>query len=204
MKGREGGQFGFTLIELVLVMVIVAILAGMLAPSIAAFGAGRATDNLGRRVVALAQYARTEAIAEGATYRLNFDSNLRNFWLTVDQDGIYTAPNNEYGQHFSVPDGVTLQMQSSPQPNTQLLQPDNIQQDSVAQSATLLNGTQAGTAGQVMRNTHSDGLYIEFQPTGRTDPASLVITDRRGSRIEVSCATPSDLFQIVPAQGAAR
>jgi type II secretion system protein H len=204
MRGREVRHSGFTLIELVLVMVIVAILAGMLAPSIAAFGTGRSTDNLGRRIVGLAQYARTAAISEGRTYRLNFDNNLKSFWLTADQDGTFAAPTNEYGQHFEVPDGITLQLNATPQANTQLLQPDNIQQDNVAQSATLLNGQQAGTAGQVVRNTHTGGQYVEFQATGRTDPASLVLTDRRGGRVEISCASPSDVFQVVPAGGGAR
>jgi prepilin-type N-terminal cleavage/methylation domain-containing protein len=48
-----------------------------------------------------------------------------------------------------------------------------------------------------------DGQYIQFQPTGRTDTAHIVLTGPRGDTIEVACATPTETFHVLtPAEEA--
>ena len=42
-----------------------------------------------------------------------------------------------------------------------------------------------------------DGQYIQFLPTGRTDPATIRVSDTRGKVIEISCFSPTELFHIV-------
>jgi len=185
--------------ELILVMLIIAIMAGMLVPSLVRFTAGRAVDNLGRQIVGLAQYAHTQAISEARTYRLNFDPNSGQFWLTADAgNGTFNPLPGDYGNRYSSPAGVRMQVQVTPQPNTQLLQPDNIQQQNIAQSDTTLDGQTAGVAGQIVYNTHTQGqVYVEFQSTGRTDPATIQITDPSGRNVQIACASPTDVFQVV-------
>lgn len=193
--------------ELVLVMVIIAIVAGMLAPAIARFARGRAGDNLAGEIVGLAQYAHAQAIAEARTYRLNFDPNAKQFWLTADNGGgTFTAPKNSFGQRFTLPQEITrLQVQLDPQPqwNVHLNVPQNVTQQSVAQNTQFLNGQYAGAAGYDMYNIHDTAtpVYVEFQATGRTDPANITLTDNTGHSLEISCTSPTDSFQLVSQQG---
>jgi len=110
MTRRRPTHPAFTLLELILVMAIVAIIVAMASPMLRGFGEGRRVDNCAGEIVALTQWARTQAMTRGATYRLNLDPNSRTYWLTVDQgDGItFVSPGNEFGRMFLAPDGVTI------------------------------------------------------------------------------------------------
>jgi Tfp pilus assembly protein FimT len=184
--------------ELILVMLIIAIISGMLVPSLARFTAGRAVDNLGRQILALAQSARSQSISQARIYRLNFDQSAGQFWLTADAGGgTFNPPTGGNNTRYSSPTGVRMQVTVTPQPNTQLLQPDNVQQQQVQQSSTTLDGQAAGVAGQIVNNTHAQGqVYVEFQPTGRTDPATIRLDDAEGHSVQIVCASPTDGFQI--------
>jgi len=45
--------------------------------------------------------------------------------------------------------------------------------------------------------TQQDGQYITFLPTGRTDPATIRVTDAGGKIVEVSSFSPTELFHVV-------
>ena len=49
----------------------------------------------------------------------------------------------------------------------------------------------------------ADGRYVEFHPSGRTEPASIQLTDADGVVTEVSCLSATELFRVVPAGTAA-
>ncbi|CAN5557265.1 hypothetical protein BH10PLA1_BH10PLA1_19500 [soil metagenome] len=42
------------------------------------------------------------------------------------------------------------------------------------------------------------GQYVEFHPSGRTDPAMIRLSDRTGSTIEIACSSATELFRILP------
>jgi len=97
---------GFTLLELILVMVIICMVLGMAAPSLRNFFASRQTADAAAQLVALAEYARSQAVAEGRPYRLNLDLDAGTYWLTAQEQGAYEDLASEFGRVFHLPEGV--------------------------------------------------------------------------------------------------
>ena len=117
MLKRRLTTSGFTLVELLLVMVIIAVMVAIVAPSLSGFAIGRKTNFAAVQLVAMAKYARSQAINEGRTYRLNIDaSTAPAVWLTIDQSGQYVAPTNSWGNRVQLADGLTLRTDLTPQP----------------------------------------------------------------------------------------
>jgi len=101
---------GFTLFELIMVMVIVCIVLGMAAPSLRNFWASRRSDDVAAQLLALTQWARTQAISNGRIYRLNIEPQEGVYYLTV-QDGDQFIPlDEEMGRVFGIPEEMRLNM----------------------------------------------------------------------------------------------
>lgn len=98
---------GFTLLELVLVMVIITTTLAMASVSLRGFFASRETFDAARQFVSLAHYARAQAAAEGRTYRLNLDAAENKYWLTAGLGGAFERLANEFGRDFLLPEGAT-------------------------------------------------------------------------------------------------
>jgi prepilin-type N-terminal cleavage/methylation domain-containing protein len=112
MRGRGAGAF--TLVELILVMVLICIILGAAAPSLRGFFSSRKTANAAAHIMGLIQYARTQAIADGCNYRLNFDTTQNTYWLTVQSGSAFVAINTEYGITHSLPEGASFDLQADP------------------------------------------------------------------------------------------
>lgn len=106
---RSQSAAGFTLLELVLVMVIIGTVLGMSAASLRGFFAARRTAEAAGQIVALAQFARTQSVAEGRTYRLSLDARDGTYWLTAQTGGAFVALPSEFGRLFALPEGTTAQ-----------------------------------------------------------------------------------------------
>src|SRR5882757_3678490 len=117
----RGGKTAFTLLELILVMAIIAIVAAAIIPSFRAFAIGRNSNNTATDIIGLANYARTQAAAEGRTYRLNFDPGSGAFWLTAQAGGAFIPPNNDFGNQYRVADGMHMDVIVNPQATTGVL-----------------------------------------------------------------------------------
>jgi type II secretion system protein H len=192
---------GFTLIELIVVMIILAIVSAVVVPSLTSFRIGRANNNTAMQLVGLAQYARTQAVAEGRTYRLNFDLAQGQFWLTAaDDTGVYQPASGDYAQRISIADGARMDVNVNPQPNTQMTIASTVQQNAV-QLPPAVADPQVLQPNTLMQNARQqqDGLYVEFQPSGRTDPGLIKLTDRQGSLIEVGCLSATETFHVLSA-----
>lgn len=98
---------GFTLFELLLVLALMAIMVSMAAPSLAGFGRGRNPDYAAARFVALTHFARSQAISDGATYRLCIDSISRRWWLESQKQGKFEAFEMS-GLPYTLPEGVSM------------------------------------------------------------------------------------------------
>ena len=103
---------GFTLLELIVVLALVAVLLGLAAPSLRGFLGSRQTADAAAQVLALTQLAGTRAIAQGNVYRLNIDLQSNTYWLTMQQGGMFVDLNCEFGRRFQFPEGTTVRVEA--------------------------------------------------------------------------------------------
>lgn len=78
------GRNGFTLIELILVMALLAIFASIVAPALGNFFRGRSLDSEARRMLALTRHARERAISEGLPTTLWIDAQRHTYGLQTE------------------------------------------------------------------------------------------------------------------------
>lgn len=107
---RPVRQLGFTLIELVLVLLILAICAAIAAPTLSGFARARALPNTATDLVTTARWCRVMSLTDGVEYRLNLDKGGGKWWVTKD-DGTgsnFVSVTQELGQERPLPDGVAI------------------------------------------------------------------------------------------------
>jgi len=103
---RRGG--GFTLLELIAVLVLISTVLAIAAPSLRGFVRGRQTADAAAQMLALTHYARSQAAAQGRTYRLNVDIDAGVYWLTAAEGGAFVELRTSYGRSFELPSGVAV------------------------------------------------------------------------------------------------
>jgi type II secretion system protein H len=108
---QNGHNPGFTLIELVLVLVVISICAAIAAPNMRGFARGRLLPNTASALVTTTRWCRVQALSEGVEYRLNFDMTTGKWWVTKTDDGGVDFANvtDDIGREFIVPEGIAIQ-----------------------------------------------------------------------------------------------
>lgn len=104
-RGDRERVDGFTLIELIVVMLLLAIAAGMVAPRMSTFFRGRALNFEARRLLSLTHYAQSRAVAEGVPVVLWVDPRNSTYGVNV-QAGHEGA--DDRAPVFTADPGVTL------------------------------------------------------------------------------------------------
>jgi prepilin-type N-terminal cleavage/methylation domain-containing protein len=190
--GIASRRAAFTLLELILVLLVMAIIVAMAIPSMRGLAAGRGADECSGQMLALAHYARSQAIAEGVAYRLNIDTSQRIYYLTKfynEPDDANAAPGFyglgvEMGSDFRVPDDVTLEWDP----------------DYAAQQLQL-----AAATGQIIPEKYPNNVpFVEFTPSGRTDACLIRIIDREGLVTQVVCPTATETMRVIRPDGRVR
>ncbi|MEO7414835.1 MAG: GspH/FimT family protein [Opitutaceae bacterium] len=157
-RGRDclaPGDRAFTLIELILVLVLLAITASFVAANMGSFFRGRALNFEARRMLSLTHYAQSRAIAEGVPVVLWVNPTDSTYGLTIQSS-------------FNNPEGDPHAVQYTADPNLRLETP---------QSETVLLSEEEDE-----RLGLTDGLAaIRFTPDGFFDDSSISrITIRQG------------------------
>jgi type II secretion system protein H len=158
---RSRRQSGFTLLELILVMVIICTALALAAPSLNGWARGSKMRNAVDQFVALTQFARTQAVSTGTVHRLQIDGAARTYYVVIQdvQGGDQFLPlNTEMGRPFSLPDEFSLKMTDESGQNRD---------------------------------------FVDFYPTGRTDPATVQITAPDGETKTIQCPSPTEAFHLV-------
>ena len=168
---------GFTLLELVLVLVIICTALAIAAPSLRGWSHGTYLRNAADEFVAVTRYARTQAVATGQLHRLTVESGQ--YQVTVQRGEEFVPVASDLG-HALLPEGFAIELTSSGQ--------------------TADNGNSSG----IGKNNSNSGTSIDFFPTGRTQPAKVSIRSGQGDVLEIECAAPSESFRVLNVGGTAR
>ncbi len=99
-------------------MVILSTVLALAGPSLRGFFASRKTNDTAAQILAFTQYARSQAISEGITYRLNFDVQERTYWLTARQSGAFQRLKSEFGQVFTLPKDIEMELEDLEEEDT--------------------------------------------------------------------------------------
>jgi prepilin-type N-terminal cleavage/methylation domain-containing protein len=110
MNTNHRQRRGMTLLELILVMLILSTVLALAAPSLRGFFASRKIYDAAAHILALTQFARSQAISEGITYRLNFDTRDCTYWLSAQKAGVFESLETEVGQVYTLPKDLKLEL----------------------------------------------------------------------------------------------
>jgi prepilin-type N-terminal cleavage/methylation domain-containing protein len=149
---------GFTLLELILVMVILSTVLAMAAPSLRGFFASRQTHDAAAQILALTQLARSQAISEGIIYRLNFDTRQRTYWLTAQQSGVFEELRTGFGQVFTLPKDMVMELDGVEEEDTQMFLAFTPQGTVTAGTVRLID--RRGLALEVTCPTATESFFI--------------------------------------------
>jgi len=107
---------GFTLVELVLVLLVIVICAMIAGPKLGDFARGRTLPDAAVSLATTARWCRLKATSDGVAYRLNLEPNARKYWVTKE-DGTgtaYVAVDHDLGAESTLPDGIYMSSENLP------------------------------------------------------------------------------------------
>jgi len=111
----DGAASGFTLFELVMVLMLLAVLLGAAVPRMRGFAVGRADADAADSVLAMTRMARDLAATNGTVSRLNFDFQAGGYWLTVQQGGKFVEPGTSDSRPQVLPSGMGVKLDLPPE-----------------------------------------------------------------------------------------
>lgn len=106
---------GFTLIELILVMIILTTVLAIASPSLKGFFSSRKINDAAQQIIAMTRYAKTNAVYSSNYYRLNFDLNKKRYWLSVLKESEFVRLENDLGRYFDMPADTSFEFDNLPQ-----------------------------------------------------------------------------------------
>ncbi len=104
---------GFTLLELVLVLLMVGVAMAVAAPSLVRWGGRSRVDHAAILLCSLLNEARSRAITEARAYQLVVDPAGWKCWLTMRTEAGFVRPLAEYGRVYSLDGRLSFHWQGS-------------------------------------------------------------------------------------------
>ncbi|HZE95769.1 MAG TPA: prepilin-type N-terminal cleavage/methylation domain-containing protein [Planctomycetota bacterium] len=152
---------GFTLIELIIVMIVIFTLAAVIAPRFSDFFPSFQVKKSTEHLLGWARKARADAAITGFRQRLILDSKNRKFWLEYEarpmkEPGKFTMLSGAWGEE-QLPEGV------------------DFEQVDVSES----------TGAPVTGSSGGDVKILEFRPDGSSTEATVILSNDNGDRLTV-------------------
>ncbi len=107
---RRWPRKAFTLIELILVMVLLAVVIAISAPSLSRFFRSRSLDSEVRRFMALTRHAQSRAVSEGVPMVLWLETKERTYGLNADKTFVTEDPKAE---QFTLDESLEVEVRLS-------------------------------------------------------------------------------------------
>ena len=162
LRGGKISHAGFTLLELILVMVIISTLLAVASPSLRGFFASRKIHDAASNILSLMKLARSQAISEGRIYRLNLDPGNSSYWLTAVEKGVYNNLNDEMGRVFLLPDDTSLKFEKEINDNSHEQYIDFYPEGRVQPGAVILTDRR-GDIIEIMSSSPLERYHIVIQ-----------------------------------------
>jgi Tfp pilus assembly protein FimT len=113
--------------ELILVLVLIAVVAGIAAPSLHGFFVSRQSADAATKVLALTQWCRSESVAMGRRCRLNLNQGGDAFTITVEHAGTFIPPEGDLAAPFGLPEGARAALRQAVAPGAPTEVPSYVQ-----------------------------------------------------------------------------
>lgn len=102
---------GFTLIELVLVMLIIGLLLAIVAPALGGLLRSQRMDQSARTITAMLQEARVRSAADAKPYRLVIDTDDNTCWLEALTPEGFARPKSIAGKVLELEDKLVIELE---------------------------------------------------------------------------------------------
>ena len=159
---------GFTLIELILVLIILSIMVALASPSLRGWGQGQKLKNATDEFLAATGNAKARAVAAASPFAVQINSTDNTFAVkSIEPGGVRKAVPGEFGETTTLPTDFTLKL--------------------VTGGATPSPGSGVAAGESV----------ILFYPDARCTPAAVEITSPNGDVAKVESLSPAEPFKKV-------